>query len=130
MPKSPAAIIRAVHAIVDARDGGKCRRCGREVGEMFSRQHRIPRGAGGSTRVDRPSNLITLCGSATSATGCHNWAEHESRADAELLGYLLPKLNPDIRPELEPVFVHEFGWVLLDDHGNIAPCAPPHRDVP
>lgn len=129
MPKSPAAAVRAVHAIVDARDDGRCRRCGREVGDWFSRQHRIPRGAGGSARVDRPSNLITLCGSATSATGCHNWAEHGSRTDAELLGYLLPKLNPDIDPELEPVFVHEFGWVLLLDTGAVVPCPAPNRDV-
>jgi 5-methylcytosine-specific restriction protein A len=129
MSKSSAAVVRQLHLVVDARDQGRCRRCGREVGEWFSRQHRIPRGAGGSARVDRPSNLITLCGSATSSEGCHNWAEHGSRTDAELLGYLLPKLNPDIDPELEPVFTHEFGWVLLDDAGNITPCAEPRREV-
>ena len=128
MPKSPARTIRAVHAVVDARDGGKCRRCGREVGEWFSRQHRIPRKAGGSTRVDRPSNLVTLCGSATSPGGCHEWAE-SNRQDAEVLGYLLPALNPDIDPVLEPIFTHEFGWVLLDDHGSLTPCSAPNRAV-
>lgn len=128
MPKSPARTIRAVHAVIDARDGGKCRRCGRQVGEWFSRQHRIPRKAGGSTRVDRPANLVTLCGSATSPGGCHEWAE-SSRQDAEVLGYLLPALNPDIDPEAEPIFTHEFGWVLLDDHGSLTPCSAPNRAV-
>lgn len=129
MPRSTSYQLRKAFRVVDARDGGRCRRCGREVGEMFSRQHRIPRGAGGSARLDRPSNLITLCGSATSPEGCHNWAEHEGRSDAELLGYLLPKLNPDIDPEAEPVFVHEYGWVLLGDDGSITPCGTPHRAV-
>lgn len=128
MPRSSGAALRRLHAVVDRRDGGRCRRCGREVGEWFSRQHRIPRKAGGSTRVDRPSNLITLCGSATSPGGCHEWAE-KHRTDAELLGYLLPALNPDIDPETEPVFTHEFGWVLLHDNGSMTPCAAPHRAV-
>lgn len=95
---------------------------------MFSRQHRIPRGAGGSNLVDRPSNLVTLCGSATSPDGCHNWAEHGHRTDAEVLGYLLPKLNPAIDPESEPIFIHSAGWVLLDDTGGVTPCSEPRRD--
>lgn len=128
MPRSTPNQLRKVHAVVDRRDGGRCRRCGRETGEWFSRQHRIPRKAGGSTRVDRPSNLITLCGSATSPDGCHLWAESH-RLDAELLGYLLPALNPDIDPETEPVFTHEYGWVLLSDHGSITPCPAPSREV-
>mgnify|MGYP001607457040 CR=1 FL=1 len=128
MPKAPPAMSRRVKAIVDARDAGCCRRCGREVGEWFSRQHRIPRGAGGSARLDRASNIVTVCGSAT--TGCHNWMEHDHRGDAEVLGYLLPKLNPDIDPETEPIFVHEHGWVLLGDDGSIEPCGPPRREVP
>lgn len=91
---------------------------------MFSRQHRIPRGAGGSALVDRPSNIVTVCGSGT--TGCHNWMENERRADAEVLGWILPKLNPDIDPEKEPLFTVD-GWVLLDDLGEITPCGPPAR---
>lgn len=116
--------LRKAQAIVDRRDQGRCRRCGREVGEWFSRQHRIPRKAGGSRRVDRPSNLITLCGSATSPDGCHLWAESR-RAEAEQQGYLLPALNPDIDPATEPVWTIEFGWVLLDDLGGITPTTAP-----
>lgn len=126
MPISTKHQLRKVHAVVDQRDGDSCRRCGHPTFDDFSRHHRIPRGAGGSTLVDRPSNILKLCGSGS--TGCHGWVESH-RADAEVLGYLLPKLNKDIDPATEPVFVHEFGWVLLDDHGTVTPCASPRRDV-
>lgn len=128
MPASTAAHVRRVHAVVDARDEGRCRRCGRLVGEWWSRQHRIPKGAGGSALVDRPSNLVTLCGSATSPEGCHHWAE-DRRQDAEILGYLLPKLNPDIDPATEAIFIHSDGWVLLDDGGGVTQCGQPRREV-
>lgn len=130
MPKAPPAKRRSVMSLVNHRDGDNCRRCGcgwAEAGYMFSRHHRIPRGAGGSALVDRASIVVTLCGSGT--TGCHGWVE-QHRADAEILGYLLPKLNPDIDPEQEPIFVHEFGWVLLGDDGSITPCAAPRRWTP
>ena len=126
MPTAPARESKAAKAIVDARDGGVCRRCGHEVGDDFSRQHRIPKGAGGSALLDRPSNLVTVCGSAT--TKCHGWMEH-NRTDAEVLGYILPKLNPDIDPETEPLFTID-GWVLLDDQGGVEPCDPPRRYIP
>lgn len=127
MPRSTPHQLRKVHEVVDARDGDRCRRCGRVwLSDYFdySRHHRIPRGAGGSTIVDRASNILKLCGSGT--TGCHGWTESH-RADAMLLGYLLPKLNPDIDPATEPVFVHEHGWVLLGDDGTITPCPAPRR---
>lgn len=125
MPTASARDSKAAKAIVDARDGGRCRRCGHECGDDFSRQHRIPRGAGGSAVLDRPSNLVTVCGSAT--TGCHGWMESR-RTDAALLGYILPKLNPDIDPETEPLFTYD-GWVLLNDQGGVEPCAAPRRYV-
>lgn len=122
MPRSSKNELRKIHAVVDRRDGDNCRRCGQPVWDDFSRHHRMPRGAGGSVRVDRVSNILKLCGSG--ATGCHGWVE-KYRNDAALLGYLLPKFNPDIDPETEPVFTHEFGWVLLGDLGQITPCASP-----
>lgn len=127
MPRATPPNRRTVMSLVNQRDGDHCRRCGIDwpsAGYQFSRHHRIPRGAGGSALVDRASNVITLCGSGT--TGCHGWVESH-REEAEILGYLLPKLNPDIDPEQEPVFVHEFGWVLLGDDGSITPCAAPRR---
>jgi 5-methylcytosine-specific restriction protein A len=125
MPKATRAHRSRVNEIVDARDAGRCRRCGCITGLWFSRQHRIPRKAGGSARVDRPSNLVTLCGSATSPRGCHLWAESQ-RTEAEQQGYLLPALNPDVDPAREPLWVIELGWVLLDDDGGITPCPAPY----
>lgn len=49
-------VYRAHSAIVLARDGWKCRNCGRVAG--LSVHHRVPRSKG---RDDRPSNLIALC---------------------------------------------------------------------
>lgn len=125
MPKATAAEVRRVRALVDARDSGFCRRCGRPTWDGdFSRHHRIPHGAGGSALVDRASNVVTLCGSGT--TGCHGHVEG-NREESEILGYLLPKLNPDIDTELEEIFVHEYGWVVLGDDGSITACAAPRR---
>lgn len=127
MPKATAADARKVRRLVDDRDGDDCRRCGQPTwGDDFSRHHRIPRGAGGSALVDRASNMLKLCGSGS--TGCHGWIE-QHRTDAEVLGYLLPKLNRDINPATEPIFIHEHGWVLLGDDASITPCAPPRREV-
>lgn len=127
MPKATASVVRRMQRLVDARDSGFCRRCGRPTWDGdFSRHHRIPHGAGGSARVDRASVVVTLCGSGT--TGCHGHIE-QYREESEILGYLLPKLNADIDPEQEPIFVHEFGWVVLGDDGSITPCAAPRRSV-
>lgn len=130
MPKASRRVQRDVRVLVDLRDGHSCRRCGRtlwgEDGEGYSRHHRIPRGAGGSALVERASIIVKVCGSGT--TDCHGWIESH-RTDAEVLGWLLPKLNPDIDPEAEPLFTID-GWVLLDDTGEVTPCAAPRRDVP
>lgn len=124
MPKASWRVAHDAQVLVDLRDGNSCRRCGRPVWEEdYSRHHRIPRGAGGSALVDRASIIVKVCGSGT--TGCHGWIE-EHRTDAEVLGWILPKLNPDIDPEAEPLFTID-GWVLLDDQGGIAPCAAPNR---
>ena len=71
--------------LVDARDNGLCQRCWLPVG---SRHHRKPRGMGGRNRADanRPSNVVTLCGSGT--TGCHGWVE-QHRAEGYAAGWLL-----------------------------------------
>lgn len=71
-----------------ARDEGRCV-CGGDPirGYDYSIQHRAARGMGGSKHANRPSNLILLCGSAT--TGCHGWVEANPAA-ARRLGFRVP----------------------------------------
>jgi len=73
-----------VRAAVLARDGYACVRCGRACGPgigPYSIQHRKARGVGGGNEM---SNLILLCGSAT--TGCHGEVEQRAWQD-EGFGY-------------------------------------------
>ena len=60
------------------RDKGRCLRCGMRGTNI---QHRIGRGAGGTSRpeVNGLAALVTLCGSGT--TGCHGHiTEHPTEA--------------------------------------------------
>jgi len=110
---------RSVVELVFDRDGGCCVRCGKAVraegrGEEWSVQHRRARGAGGDVRPETnlPANLVVLCGSATSAGGCHEWAERH-RAEARLAG-LSMRWKQD--PQKVPVSTW-WGAVFLDDKG-------------
>lgn len=110
------AIPRATREMVLARDNHACVSCGRSIHTSlgYSIQHRIPRGMGGSKhdpRINLPSNLITLCGSAT--TGCHGWAE-SSRNDAREQGYLLYRLSEPAKVAV----LTELGWTFYDDVGS------------
>lgn len=67
-----AATLREVYALVDHRDGGKCRICGRRCSttavsfeDRAERHHVIPRSLGGE---DSTHNLATVC-----------WECHEDR---------------------------------------------------
>lgn len=125
MPKSTRAAMDKVRGIVIIRDANTCQCCGIDVTlRLASFQHRIPRGMGGSALVDIPSNLILVCGSATTPRSCHNWMEHEDRDRAELIGYLIPKLS-GVHPSTVPVLTQPHGWVLLDDLGNRTPVTDP-----
>lgn len=77
-------------------------------------------GADPGAKVWQASNLALVCGSATSPGSCHNWMEHEERAQAEREGWLLPKNNPFIDTTQEPLLTYR-GWVLLDDAGGWVP---------
>lgn len=60
---------RKVRALVLARDGFACVRCGRSViGIRASVHHRKRRSQGGA---NTPDNLAVMCGTGT--TGCHGW---------------------------------------------------------
>jgi hypothetical protein len=76
----------------DQRHGEpQCQRCGRLIGSgPFSRHHRDPRAMGGS-KADPHSltNVVLLCGSATSRGGCHFEVESR-RVQARIDGWLVP----------------------------------------
>lgn len=111
----------AFRGVVLARDGTTCQCCGADVTlKLASIQHRIPRGMGGSRLVNIPSNGVLVCGSATTPGSCHNWMEHEARASAEQIGFLIPKLS-GIHPSTVPLLTDPHGWVLLDDQGGRTP---------
>jgi 5-methylcytosine-specific restriction protein A len=117
MPKATARQKRDARDIVLARDQNTCQRCGIDLlYKLASVQHRRPKGAGGSALLDIPSNLVLVCGSATTPHSCHNWMEHEDRPQAVADGWLIPKLSP-VHPSVVPVLtIH--GWVTLDDEGG------------
>jgi hypothetical protein len=103
-----------VKAIVDERDDWHCAACGNSVwGRPYSRQHRVARGMGGTSdpRLNAPSNLVLLCGSATSPGGCHLLCEQRDERMNEL-GFWLKNSQ---RPWLEPVAHARYGWVYLLD---------------
>lgn len=113
---------RSVKAIVDERDDWTCACCGNSVyGRPFSRQHRVARDLGGTSdaRLNRPSNIVLLCGSATSPGGCHLLCEQRDERMREL-GFWL---NSWQRPWLEPVAHALHGWAyLLDEEPWVMPA--------
>jgi 5-methylcytosine-specific restriction protein A len=97
--------------LVRLRFFGKCCRCGRD-GETI--QHRIPRGMGGThdPRVNRPSNLLWVCGDGTRK--CHGHMESR-RVEAREKGWLVTRTDD---PREVPVVLWDGRRVLLDDEGE------------
>lgn len=82
---------QAIRDEVWRRDKGKCRRCGRQIGQLtiHSIHHRLGRQMGGSRHtpgINDPANLALVCGSGT--TGCHGFIESH-RTLAYRMGYLV-----------------------------------------
>ncbi|MGW4422767.1 HNH endonuclease [Streptosporangium sp. NPDC004631] len=113
-PTSDTGPSAKTRALVEARDGGRCVRCGKAPArDEDSIHHRIPRGRGGENTA---VNLLLLCGSGT--TGCHGWVE-KNRAAAYGLGYLV---ETGIDPADVPVAVAGQGWRYPTSVGSwIAP---------
>lgn len=108
-----------LRALVRARDGGRCQRCGRFIGDgARSLHHRRPRGMGGSKHANTAANLILLCGTGTSAGGCHSIVEkHRTRALVQ--GFLVRQgHDPATRPVLRYLRTWEIptadGWIPAD----------------
>lgn len=76
------------------RANWSCEACGKPLGdrrgEDWSVQHRVPRGSGGSRAawINRVSNLMILCGSATTPDSCHEFTESH-RIAAIAAGWLI-----------------------------------------
>lgn len=103
------------HAVV-TRDESKCQRCGMWVANIpSSLQHRKPRGMGGRKGAAAVasydmSNLILVCGSATTPGSCHEEIERD-RAQAYDDGWLVRE-NED--PATVPVLTC-WGWRHYDE---------------
>lgn len=128
--KAPAATgpTHGQRVQVAQRDAGRCVRCGRPGTNVH---HRRPRGMGGRAdraEANRPSLLLTVCGSGTD--GCHGWIE-SNRAEALAAGLLLPT-NGDADPRTVPVRsrLSPTGWWALTDYADrVAVPGPPSGDV-
>lgn len=110
---------RATRELCAARDWNSCAWCGRPLqNTLRSLQHRKARGLGGTTdpAINRPSNLIWLCGSAT--TGCHYRAEQRT-PEGQRLGFWLWSWQD---PTQVPVRHAIHGLALLADDGTITPA--------
>jgi len=119
----PSPIVRG---LVITRWGFRCAACGISViGRDWSIQHRQARGMGGTSdpAVNQPSNLVLLCGSATSP-GCHLLCEQRD-PDMHGRGFWLYSWED---PKAVPVMVaSERGsgvTAWLDDLGGWS-AAPP-----
>lgn len=111
---------RATRDLVMERDGFSCSWCGRQLlTGPRSLQHRQARGMGGRPDGDanRPSNLLLLCGTATTPGGCHLWAEQRSE-EARVAGLWVPSWQD---PAAVPVLHSQYGPVLLGDDGGVTP---------
>jgi hypothetical protein len=122
VPKATRKEISAARDIVRERDGDTCQMCGRHLlDQVRSVHHRLNKGRGGSALLERASILIRACGDGV--LGCHGRVTRNPDW-AGMIGWLLPRNNPDIDPEQEPILLFD-GWFLLDDEGNRTPCAAP-----
>jgi hypothetical protein len=112
---------RTTRDLVKLRDDWHCAKCGRVIFETseWSIHHRRNRGSGGTSRpeLNRPSNLLLVCGSAT--TLCHGELTQNRDRHAFLTAGWVVSLNSRQDPAEVPVLHAVHGVVLLDDDGGI-----------
>lgn len=113
----------ATVALVWSRDGGRCVRCGGVLtgtrGFDWSVQHRRARqGTDRRPDTNQPTNLILLCGSAT--TLCHGHVE-SYRDQARQHGWAIRQTKD---PAAMPVQHALHGWVLLNADGTWTTHSP------
>jgi 5-methylcytosine-specific restriction enzyme A len=112
------------------RAGYSCEACGKPVGdrrgEDWSVQHRLPRRMGGTrwAGCNLPSNLMILCGSATTPGSCHLFAESH-RASAVAAGWLVLSRSD---PTTVAVLVDRGSrWVYLGNDAQYHEAPPADR---
>lgn len=115
----------AVRRQVAERAGGCCERCGKKITADYSIHHRKPRGMGGTKdpKANSPSNLVLLCGSATTPDGCHTGVER-FRASAMTTGFIVARTAD---PETVPIKMWS-GWWILKPDGTRLPTVRPEED--
>lgn len=102
--------------MVIERSEYSCDRCGRNlIGQRYSAQHRLARGMGGRRGgyLHTAANLVILCGSATSAGGCHQFVESAERGQGVREGFVI--LGSVVAPEAVPILRHGREWVVPGD---------------
>jgi 5-methylcytosine-specific restriction endonuclease McrA len=128
---SPAATgpNAATRALVRARDGGRCVRCGAVASDL---DHRRNRGRGGvhgeeAARINGAASLLTTCGQGNTS-GCHK-AKDDDPETAARDGFRLRLNAVQQDPERTPVRT-AWGWRLFANDGTWRPCeAPPGDDA-
>jgi hypothetical protein len=119
---------RALRKAVLERDDYRCQRCGRSVRTQvlhYSLQHRLPGRMGGRRNRHSAAILVTVCGSATSRGGCHDWIENQERAVATAQGWLLPEgADPATCAVLRWSATDHPSWELPTEHGWVPAAAP------
>jgi 5-methylcytosine-specific restriction enzyme A len=112
--------------LVLARADNCCERCGRRITGEYSIHHRKPRGMGGTKddRLNLPSNLVLLCGSATTPDGCHTSVERFRQA-AIVTGWIVARTAD---PARVPVKFASGRWYLLNTDGTITETVRPEPE--
>jgi 5-methylcytosine-specific restriction protein A len=107
------------------RAGNRCEHCGKPITGEHSIHHRLPRGMGGSKNpaLNQPSNLVLLCGSATTPGGCHTHIEKFRRV-AIATGWIVPRTADPARAPIKFPTGH---WYLLADDGTLIPTLRPEE---
>lgn len=119
MVKASRRDVDAARRLVRERDGVRCTMCGLNIFMgRGSVHHRLPKGMGGSAKLENASNLVVLCGWGN-ADGCHGKA-HSQPEWARNHGWIVSR---SFDPAEIPVDMWD-GWFLLADDGSRTPCAP------
>lgn len=106
-----------VREYVLARDMYACRRCLRNLlGQPYSLHHRQGRRGADPHRY---SNVITLCGSATTPGGCHSFA-HSNPAESYRTGLMVRRNSLDDTEEVPLIDLNGFAVCLTND-GDLIP---------